>query len=209
MIFLIKTIAWNIATAKSTSVWAGSRYFIEVGQPVTRLPPHRSLRAELPHKAPQSCSLRTQHFFMPLCYPPQWGLHILSESACPVCVSFVDYTTLSTPSPCNRLSRLRVLWVNLTRHYSSVILLFVGQTYLHPEEFRFRLNSVSGFSLTCLNIRIPWPPVRKQWGLTSSCRFSPYMPRSKTPTVPRKSRHCDFSVLASVITKTSPTALIN
>ena len=36
---------------------------IEVGQPVTRLPPHRSLRAELPHKALQSCSLRTQHFF--------------------------------------------------------------------------------------------------------------------------------------------------
>jgi hypothetical protein len=30
---------------------------IEVEQPVTRLPPHRSLRAELPHKALQNCSL--------------------------------------------------------------------------------------------------------------------------------------------------------
>ena len=32
---------------------------IEVGQPVARLPPHRSWRAELPHQAPQSDSLRT------------------------------------------------------------------------------------------------------------------------------------------------------
>ena len=57
----------------------------------------------------------TAFFFMPLCYPPQWGLHILSKSACPVCVSFVDYTTLSTPSPCNRFSRLRNVSMTL-RH---------------------------------------------------------------------------------------------
>ena len=34
---------------------------IEVGQPVTRLPPHSPLRAELPHKVPQSYSLRRSH----------------------------------------------------------------------------------------------------------------------------------------------------
>src|SRR5664279_2357944 len=34
-----------------------SELIIEVEQPVTRLPPHRSLRAELPHKALQNCSL--------------------------------------------------------------------------------------------------------------------------------------------------------
>jgi hypothetical protein len=34
---------------------------IKVEQPVTRLPPHRSLRAELPHRALQNCSLCTQH----------------------------------------------------------------------------------------------------------------------------------------------------
>ncbi|MFZ1641693.1 MAG: hypothetical protein WAV07_09720 [Candidatus Contendobacter sp.] len=33
---------------------------IEVGQPVARLPPHRSRRAELPHWAPQNRSLRTR-----------------------------------------------------------------------------------------------------------------------------------------------------
>ena len=32
---------------------------IEVGTPVTRRPPHRSRRAELPHRAPRSYSLRT------------------------------------------------------------------------------------------------------------------------------------------------------
>ncbi len=30
---------------------------IEVGQPVTRLPPHRPRRAELPHRVPQNYSL--------------------------------------------------------------------------------------------------------------------------------------------------------
>ncbi len=35
---------------------------IEVGQPVTQLPPHRSRRAELPHRALQNCSLCTRHF---------------------------------------------------------------------------------------------------------------------------------------------------
>jgi hypothetical protein len=34
---------------------------IKVGQPVARLPPHKSRRAELPHRAFQRCSLRTWH----------------------------------------------------------------------------------------------------------------------------------------------------
>ena len=45
-------------------------------------------------------------------------------------------------------------------------------------------------------------------GLASSCRFSSYMPRPWTPTVPPKSYHFDFFVLASVTLKTSPTASI-
>ena len=38
---------------------------IEVEQPVTRLPPHRSLRAELPHKALQNCSLAHGTYLSP------------------------------------------------------------------------------------------------------------------------------------------------
>ena len=38
---------------------------IEVEQSVTRLPPHRSLRAELPHKALQNCSLAHGTDFKP------------------------------------------------------------------------------------------------------------------------------------------------
>jgi len=36
---------------------------IEVDQPVTRLPPHRSRRAELPHRALQNCSRCTRHLY--------------------------------------------------------------------------------------------------------------------------------------------------
>ncbi len=36
------------------------KFAIKVGQPVAQLPPHKSLRAELPHRAFQSCSLRTR-----------------------------------------------------------------------------------------------------------------------------------------------------
>jgi len=39
---------------------------IEVGLPVTRQPPHRSLRAVFPHKAPQYCSLRTKARLIPV-----------------------------------------------------------------------------------------------------------------------------------------------
>jgi hypothetical protein len=48
-----------------------------VGQPVTRLPPHRSRRAELPHRAPQGYSLPQKVKSMTiviarlLCYPLQ------------------------------------------------------------------------------------------------------------------------------------------
>jgi hypothetical protein len=42
--------------------WVLGRGSIEVEQPVTQLPPHRSRRAELPHRALQNCSLCTRHF---------------------------------------------------------------------------------------------------------------------------------------------------
>ena len=45
-------------------------------------------------------------------------------------------------------------------------------------------------------------------GLASSCRFSPHMPRPRTPTAPRKSYQIDFSVLASIALRMSPTALM-
>ena len=38
---------------------------IEVEQPVTRLPPHRSRRAELPHRALQNCSLAHGTYLSP------------------------------------------------------------------------------------------------------------------------------------------------
>ena len=54
----------------------------------------------------------------------------------------------------------------------------------------------------------PRQPTRKRWGLASSCRFSPHMPRSRTSAVPRESHHYDSSVWASVTLTTSPTAFI-
>jgi len=43
--------------------WPDMSVAIEVGQPVTQLPPHRSLRAELPHRALQNCSRCTRHLY--------------------------------------------------------------------------------------------------------------------------------------------------
>ena len=42
---------------------------VAVGPPVTRRPPHRSLRAELPHKAPASGRNAQTRFIYPLTYP--------------------------------------------------------------------------------------------------------------------------------------------
>jgi hypothetical protein len=79
-----------------------------------------------------------------------------------------------------------------------------------PAEsvFRFRYASLSGFPLLWLYNRIPCPDSGHDKDLTSSCRFSPHMPRPRTPAAPRKSYHTDFSVLASVTLKTSPTAFM-
>ena len=44
---------------------------VAVGPPVTRRPPHRSLRAELPHKAPASGRNAQTRFIYPLTYPCQ------------------------------------------------------------------------------------------------------------------------------------------
>ncbi len=42
--------------------WTETLPTIEVEQPVTQLSPHRSRRAELPHRALQNCSLCTRRF---------------------------------------------------------------------------------------------------------------------------------------------------
>ncbi len=89
---------------------------IAVGTPVTGCPPHRSRRAELPHRAPQSYSLCTRL------------LHLLAIPRSEACssfvlrsfisvsvflirfpVSFASCVALPLPSPCDRLSRPGVL----------------------------------------------------------------------------------------------------
>jgi hypothetical protein len=57
----------NLLFISAHEVWLGhflqnlhAHRVIKVEQPVTRLPPHRSLRAELPHRALQNCSLCTR-----------------------------------------------------------------------------------------------------------------------------------------------------
>jgi hypothetical protein len=50
----------HIFEVKTTYIYEDQK--IEVEQPVTQLPPHRSRRAELPHRALQNCSLCTRHF---------------------------------------------------------------------------------------------------------------------------------------------------
>ncbi len=67
---------------------------------------------------------------------------------------------------------------------------------------------MSRFPLSWLNSRPPCPASGNDKGLTSSCRFSPHMPRPWTPTAPRNSHPIDFSVLACVALKTSPTAFL-
>jgi len=122
----------------------------------------------------------------------------LSDPSRPVNVSFAGYVSLSAPSPCDRLSRLRVLWADLTPWQPSALLVAVGVAYLvhlpHAASttFRVRPTSVSGFPRSWLNIRIPcasFPRTfrcpRNYQGLPSSWRFSPRIPRSLwTPADP-------------------------
>ncbi len=92
----------------------------------------------------------------------------------------MDYVPLLAPSPCERLSRLRVVWASLTSQRPSARLLLGWQGVpVFRLGFRFRHTSVSGFPLSWLIIRIPYRPPRNRWDLSSSRRFSFPMPGAR------------------------------
>jgi len=70
----------------------------------------------------------------PVRYSSQWGLHGWSSLSYPGHVSFTSYTDSSSPSPCGRLSRLRVLWDDLTPSRPLNFLLLVEKLYLIKQE---------------------------------------------------------------------------
>jgi hypothetical protein len=131
---------------------------IAVGRPVTRPPPHRSRRAELPHRAPQSYSHRIGGSSSPP-RPSLWlALRLASWTglAYPGEVSFTSYVALPTPSPCTRLSRAQS---TMSRSDSSPAVRlppFSVVSLTCRARRRWRPSSVSGFPLACLNIRIPY-----------------------------------------------------
>ena len=65
----------------------------------------------------------------PIRYPPQGGWHVDSSLSCLHHVSFAGCAALWSPSPCGRLSRLRVLWNHLTPLPPSVGLRFVVPSF--------------------------------------------------------------------------------
>jgi len=97
-----------ISTPKAKNQSIG--YFVvTVATPVTWRPPHRSRRAEFPHRAPQESSLPV---IRQICFVLRAIVHSevctnYSSPTCPVSVSFVECIFLLTPSPCDRLSRTR------------------------------------------------------------------------------------------------------
>ena len=59
MTVLARRLAAGVLAAALTALWAVllvriDPYVIAVGTPITERPPHRSVRAELPHTAPTS-----------------------------------------------------------------------------------------------------------------------------------------------------------
>src|SRR5699024_6504579 len=53
--FIVQRVASDAAAVHGSGSWAGWVAFaVAVGTPVSRCPPHRSVRAELPHTAPTS-----------------------------------------------------------------------------------------------------------------------------------------------------------
>jgi hypothetical protein len=120
--------------------------------------------------------------------------------------------------PCGRYSRPILLRAELSHAPSTMSESDSPSFFSHPSfcwvglpahglNLGFGLTLFPGFPLRASIAAYLVNPARKRWGLTSSCHFSPHMPRSRTPAVPRESHHCDSSVLASVLPKTSPTAL--
>jgi hypothetical protein len=87
-------------------------------------PPHRSRRAELPHRALQKASLPQYAIKYSVFAIPRSEVGLIrSGSTCPGKVSFTGYDCLSAPSPhlhstagavCERPYRLRVIWADPT-----------------------------------------------------------------------------------------------
>ncbi len=75
---------------------------IGVGQPVTRLPPHRPLRAELPHKVPQNYSLRRSAL------TEQCGFAVLRSEVCLACPVRHDRDAFRDSVQCLRSCRPRL-----------------------------------------------------------------------------------------------------
>ena len=72
--------------------------------------------------------------------------------------------------PTLRVLRLIRLPIGIRRAFPFTVLLCLPALLSSPP-LRFRHNSVSGFPLPCLNIRIPYdglPTARSLWGLPSS-----------------------------------------
>src|ERR1044071_8283305 len=84
-----------------------------------------------PIQTPEPCLLVS---VCPIRYSPQGGLHVDSSLSCLHHVSFAGCATLLFPSPCGRLSRLRVLWNNLTPLPPSFGLRFVVPPFPVSEE---------------------------------------------------------------------------
>ena len=70
-----------------------------------------------------------------------------SSLSYPAHVAFAGYTALSLPSPCGRLSRLGVLWSDLTLHDPSGALRFLRRNTLPSCEGDHGASQVPDISL--------------------------------------------------------------
>ncbi len=156
-----------------------------VGTPVTRRPPHRPRRAVFPHRVPRLHSL-------PRCRCNESANHHLDrEHLLPfpaVRLAHVDpaqHVRHEFPLqatcfrqvlphvrgfPTLRVLRLIRLPIDIRQAFPFTVLLCLPALLSSPP-LRFRHNSVSGFPLACLNVRIPYdglPTVRSPRGLPSS-----------------------------------------
>jgi len=171
---------------------------VEVERPVTEPPPHRSLRAELPHRAPRQHSLALR--LIRRQQPFRAGASVSAASLIFPSVRFAScYPALHVRhvfplrAACCRPPLPHVTGFTVSEYYGRVRL---------PAN-----RQLSFFLLYGLpdNGVLPSGSLR---GLTSSCHFSPYMPRPRTPAAPPESYHSDSFVLPSVTLKTSAAALM-
>ena len=104
---------------------------------------------------------------------------MFSSPTCPADVSYVDYVPLLAPSPCKRLSRLRVVWASLTSQRPSARLLLGWQGVpVFRLGLGFGILQFPGFPCRGI-IRIPCRSPRNRWDLSSSRRFSFPMPGAR------------------------------